>query len=334
MPITFLHNTKGKLENITSSAGTASQVGWWSSIAAGDFDNDGDIDYIVGNLGLNSFYRASDKYPVSIYAKDFDKNGSYDAVPTVCLPVSMTDTVRKEFPAQTRDDLVKQMVMFRNKFQNHKSFATSTFDKMFTKEEMKDALVLRANNFAHCFIRNNGNNKFEILPLPQPTQYSCINGMIVDDFDGDGNLDLLINGNDYGTEPSVGRYDGCNGILLKGDGKGGFKAQSILQSGIFIPGNGKSLVKLRGAKGEYLVAASQNRGRLKVFSLNKAIRSVSASAGDVSAIIKFNNGKMQKREFYGSSFLSQSARFVPLSTTISTIEFINEMGAVRTLPLK
>jgi hypothetical protein len=158
--------------------------------------------------------------------------------------------------------------------------------------------------------------------------------MIVDDFDGDGNLDLLINGNDYGTEPSVGRYDGCNGILLKGDGKGGFKAQSILQSGIFIPGNGKSLVKLRGAKGEYLVAASQNRGRLKVFSLNKAIHNVSVSAGDVSAIIKFNNGKMQRREFYGSSFLSQSARFVPLSTTIATIEFIDEMGAVRTLPLK
>ena len=334
MPVTFLHNQNGKFQNVTSSAGTSKEIGWWSSIAAGDFDNDGDIDYIVGNLGLNSFYRASDKYPVSIYAKDFDKNGSYDAVPTVYLPVSMTDTTRKEFPAQTRDDLVKQMVSFRNKFQNHKSFATATFDKMFTKEEMTDALVLRANNFAHCFIRNNGNGKFEMFPLPQPTQYSCINGMIADDFDGDGNLDLIINGNDYGTEPFVGRYDGCNGILLKGDGKGGFSPESILQSGIFIPGNGKSLVKLRGAKGQYLVAASQNRGRMKIFSLNKSFQMITAEPGDVSAIIRFTNGKEQKKEFYASSFLSQSARFIALSSGITSIELINEKGNLRLLPLK
>jgi hypothetical protein len=334
MPVTFLHNKNGKLQNITASTQTASQVGWWSSIVAGDFDNDGDIDYVVGNLGLNSFYCANDKYPVSIYAKDFDKNGSYDAVPTIYLRTSMTDTSRKEYPAQTRDDLVKQMVSFRNKFQNHKTYAAATFDKMFTKEEMKDALVLRANNFAHCFIRNLGNGKFEMIPLAQPTQYSCIDGMVADDFDGDGNLDLIINGNDYGTEPSVGRYDGCNGILLKGDGNGGFIAQSILQSGIFIPGNGKSLVKLRGTKGEYLVAASQNRGRIKVFSLNRSPRNVPAYPTDVSALVKFKNGKLQKREFYSSSFLSQSARFVPLSRTISSVEFINEKGTVRTLSLK
>jgi hypothetical protein len=334
MPITFFHNNKGKFVNATASSGISKEVGWWSSIVPGDFDNDGDIDYIVGNLGLNSFYRASDKYPVSIYAKDFDKNGIYDAVPTLYLPASMTDTTRKEFPAQTRDDLIKQMVMFRNKFQNHKSFATATFDKMFTVDEMKDALILRANNFAHALIRNLGNGKFEMVPLPPAAQYSCINGMVADDFDGDGNEDVLINGNDYGTEPSVGRYDGCNGLLLKGDGKGGFTPESILQSGIFIPGNGKSLVKLRGAKGQYLVAASQNRGVMKIFELNKSIQNISASPGEVSALIKLRNGKVQKKEFYGSSFLSQSARFISVSGAVSSIEFVNEKGTIRSVSLQ
>src|SRR5205823_6175214 len=120
MPVTFLKNDKGIFKNITPSTGIANQTGFWNSIAPGDYDNDGDIDYIVGNLGQNSYYRASPRYPAKIYTKDFDNNGAYDAIPSLYLPDN--EGVKKEFPAQTRDDLVKQMIGMRAKFQNYKSF--------------------------------------------------------------------------------------------------------------------------------------------------------------------------------------------------------------------
>ncbi len=330
MPLTFLKNENGIFKNISAATGISNQIGWWNSIAAGDFDNDGDIDYIAGNLGLNSFYKASVQYPVSIYAKDFDNNGSYDAFPSIFLSASQQDRQKKEFPVQTRDDIVKQMIGMRSKFQNYKSFATATIDQVFTPEQLKDALILKANNFNSCFIRNDGKGRFTLTPLPVAAQLSIINGITVDDFDGDGNLDVAINGNDYGTEVTVGRYDAFNGLLMKGDGKGDFAAQSILESGIFIPGNGKALVKLRSAKGNYLLAAGQNRGPLKIFELKRPVKFIALKPDDISAEIKYKNGKIQKREFYfGSSFLSQSGRFINVDTAIKALKITNSKGEER-----
>jgi hypothetical protein len=332
MPITFLKNDKGVFKNISAGTGINNEIGWWNTIVAGDFDNDGDIDYVAGNMGQNSFYRASDKYPVSIYAKDFDNNGSYDAFPTLWLPASQTDQNKKEFPAQTRDDIVKQMIGMRSKFQNYKSYAIAGIDQLLTKEQLKDALILKANNFKSCYLRNDGNNKFTLFPLPAQAQFSVLNGMIADDFDGDGNLDVLINGNDYGTEVSVGRYDALNGLLLKGDGKGGFSAQSILESGIYIPGNGKALVNLRSSDGKYLVAASQNRGPLKIFELKKNTPIISLQANDASALVSYKNGSSRKQEFYyGSSFLSQSSRFIHVDNTVLSVTIYDNKGGSRKL---
>ena len=145
-----------------------------------------------------------------------------------------------------------------------------------------------------------------------------------------GNLDVLINGNDYGTEVSVGRYDALNGLLLKGNGQGQFSALSILESGIFIPGNGKALVKLRGASGSYLMAASQNRGPLKVYTLKKKTSILNILPKDASAIIEFVNGKKRKEEFYfGNSFLSQSARFMSYNEQVKQITIIDQNGVSR-----
>ena len=335
MPIKFLKNEKGIFKDISITSGVNNKLGWWTSIVPGDFDNDGKTDYIVGNLGLNSFYRASEKYPVKIYSKDFDNNGSYDAMPSIFLPASQTDTVRREFPVHTRDDITKQMIMFRSKFQNYKTYATATFDKMFTPEEIKGALILEANDFANSYLKNMGNGKFEMRPLPTVAQYSCLNGMVAEDFDGDGNLDLLINGNDFSTEVSVGRYDACNGLFLKGNGKGGFAPLSILQSGWFVPGNEKALVKLRSSNGKCLIAASQNKGPLKVFELKRNIETIQLQSSDVSAIIKYKNGITQKREVgYGSSFLSQSGRFLNIDPNIVSVEIKDNKGNTREIKIQ
>ena len=161
-------------------------------------------------------------------------------------------------------------------------------------------------------------------PLPLVAQYSAINGMVTEDFDGDGNLDICMNTNDYGTDPSNGRYDALNGLILKGDGKGRFTPLSILQSGIFIPGNGKALVKLRNSSGKCLLAASQNKGPLKIFQLKASYKTISLNSLDVSAIISYKDGRHQKREIgYGSSFLSQSGRFLNIDDNVISIEIKN-----------
>src|SRR5678816_980877 len=159
-------------------------------------------------------YKASDQYPVSIYAKDFDNNGSYDAIPSLYLPVSMTDTTRKEFPAFGRDDIIKQMIGMRSKYQSYKTYAMTTMDSVLTQEQLEGAIVFHANNLKSSYISNNGNGKFSIKPLPTQAQLSMLCGMSTDDVDGDGNLDITINGNDYGTEVFTGRYDALNGLVL------------------------------------------------------------------------------------------------------------------------
>ena len=333
MSIVILKNEKGSLNDVSAASGIADKKGWWRSIAPGDFDNDGDIDYIVGNLGLNSFYQASSDYPVRMYAKDFDNNGSYDAVPAIFLPSSMEDKTKREYPVHVRDDMVKQMIGFRSKFQNYRSYALAGFDQMFTKDELKDAQQLTANDFSHCIIINEGDGKFKMSKLPSVTQISCINGMIADDFDQDGNADLLINGNDYGTEVSVGRYDACSGLFLRGDGKGGFSPMSILQSGIYIPGNGRALAKLTNKNGQCLVAATQNRGPLKLYLVKKDPIIIPVEKDDQAALVKFADGKVQKQEFNnGSSYLSQSGRFINLPANAVSCEILNGKGEKRIVP--
>lgn len=328
MPVTFLKNEHGIFKNVTVNTGVGEQLGWWNSIVAGDFDNDGKMDYVISNLGQNSFYRTSVEYPVHVYAKDFDKNGIYDMIPSLYLPDE--NGIMKEFPAQGRDDLLKQINAMRKKFPTYKSFAKAEMNQVLTEDERKDALILTANNFQTSLFHNEGNGKFTIKPLPAEAQFSAINGMVAEDFDGDGNLDLVMNTNDYGTEPNVGRYDALNGLYLRGDGKGNFDPLSILQSGIFIPGNGKALVKLESSNGKCLIAAGQNRGPLKIFELKKDIKTIRLEPSDVSALIKYKNGVTRKQEiYYGSSFLSESARFLNLDENVINIEITDDSGKKR-----
>ena len=332
MPLKFFKNDKGKFTDISATTGLNKELGWWTSIVSGDFDNDGDMDYIVGNLGKNSFYRASHDYPVNIYAKDFDKNGKLDIITTAYLPDEKG--IRREFPAQSRDDNVEQIPKLKKRFLAYKDFGRATITDIFSKEELNDALKLQANNFENSYIENLGNGKFKIKPLPAVAQFSCINGMVAEDFDLDGNLDIALVGNDYGTEVTTGRYDAFNGMVLKGNGNGNFQPLSILQSGLFVPGNAKAFVKLKSSAGNLLLAASQNRGPLKVFKLKKDASCISLNFNDVSAVITFKNGKKQTRENYGSSFLSESGKFIVVSDSMLSIEIKDNIGRKRLINLK
>ena len=335
MPVTFLKNENGKFKNVTAGSGIADKTGWWNSIVAGDFRHTGRTDYIVGNMGLNTLYQANDEYPAFVTAKDFDSNGYYDAVPSIFLPDVNANGQKKEYPALGRDDMIKEMISIKRRFPTYRSFATATMDSIITPDMRKGAIRLKATEFRSCYLRNDGNGKFTMIPLPLQAQFSVVNAMIADDFDGDGNLDVLINGNDFGTEVTVGRYDALNGLLFKGDGKGNFQPRSILQSGIYIPSDGKALVKLEGVNGKYLVAASQNKNILKLFELRKKPTVTRLNSDDVNAVIRYKNGTVEKKEFYyGTSFLSQSSRFIITNDNVNNIAVTNSKGETRTLDLK
>lgn len=330
MPVTFLKNDHGVFKNITPASGIADKTGWWNSIVAGDFEHNGRTDYIIGNTGLNTFFKASDQYPMYITAKDFDNNGTYDAFPSMYLRDQ--NGKMKEFPVQNRDDIVKQMISMRAKFQSYKAFAKATMDEVITPEMREGALRLSVNTLESVYLHNEGNGKFTMKALPMQAQISQISGMVADDFYGDGNMDVVMSGNDYGTDVTIGRYDAFNGLLLKGDGKGNFAPQSILQSGIYILGDAKALVRLSGPGNKYLLAASQRNDAMKMFELKRPLRIIKLQPLDSYAIIKYKNGKTTREEFYyGESFLSQSGRFMKLDDLMSSVTIYDEFGHGRSV---
>ena len=332
MPVTFLKNENGKFKNVTQNSGVGNKAGWWNSIVSGDFRHTGKTDYILGNVGLNTLYQVSEEYPVFITAKDFDKTGGYVPITSLFLP-GMTGELQ-EFPAEGRDDIFERIPSLRKRYSTYHPFAAATMKEIFPESITKDAQRLKATMLQSCFLRNEGNGKFTMIPLPKEAQVSVVNGMVADDFDGDGNLDVLLNGNDFGTEVSIGRFDALNGLLLKGNGQGEFIPLSILQSGIYIPGNGKALIKLLSGKGSYLVAASQYKDALKIFELNRSVNTLRVNSSDQYALIKYKNGTTEKKEFYyGNSFLSQSARFMELTENMTSVTIMTNKGESRSVRL-
>ncbi|MEY4541456.1 MAG: hypothetical protein RLZZ306_3213, partial [Bacteroidota bacterium] len=330
MPITLLKNNQGKSFVSNSIESLKNKIGFWNSLSAGDFDNDGDIDYIAGNLGTNTLNRASDEYPVTVYAKDFNNDGNFDAIPTVFYQDK--EGKRKEVTFHGRDDLSKQMNTIRKKFDNYQKFALVGIYDILTAEELKDALVLKANYLYTSYIKNIGEGKFEISPLPMQAQTAPVNGMLVEDFDDDGNLDVLMVGNDFGNEVSVGRLDAFNGLLLKGDGSGKFSPATVSQSAFCVSGDAKGLVRVTNSQGNPVIMASQNRSDLKSFSGLKSFITQPLKTNDAVVFEKLKNGKTRKVEIgYGTSFLSQSSRSILLSPNVKSMEVVDFQGKRRAL---
>ena len=325
MPVRFFKNNNGKFVDHTPSSGLQDKKGWWGSLAAGDFDNDGDIDYVAGNIGLNSFFRASTSEPVSIYAADFNKDNFYDAIPSIFLPDERG--VRKEFPVHARDEMVQQIVGIRKKYNRYVDYAKATIHEIIP--EATNAFKLQVNYLANSVIENKGNGKFDLVPLPAVAQLAPIYGMGIQDINEDGNLDLLISGNDHGNEIVNGHYDALNGLVLLGDGQKNFKPLTIQESGLFIPGDGKGLVQLVVGK-RYTLAATQNKGLLKMFALEKKYPVIRLNSDDIKAIVHLKNGKRRLQEIYhGDAFISHSARLLLVNGSVAKVEVINTKGVKR-----
>lgn len=327
MPIQFFKNDLSKLTRITTDLDN--QKGLWNSIAAGDFDNDGDMDYVVGNLGLNNMYHASPEKPVKVFAKDLDNNGSIEAL--TFYHSKMADGTENLVPMHFWDELNQQSPRFRKQFSRYKQFGKVSMETFLSKEDMEGALLLEVNNSKSSYIENLGNGKFTLSPLPLLAQMSPVNGMLVHDINADGNRDIIMVGNDFGNEVFIGRHDAQNGLILLGDGNGGFTACSTDKSGFYVPGDAKALVRL--AKGNnHLLIASQNRGRLSVFGSNESTETsmLYPEKLDTYAILYFDGNMTQRIEFYyGSGYLSQASRSVKIPKGVVEVIIYNSVGTSR-----
>ncbi|MEO6233328.1 MAG: VCBS repeat-containing protein [Ferruginibacter sp.] len=333
MPITFLKNTGKAFVDVTKTTGISKHTGWWNSLTAGDFDNDGDIDYIAGNLGLNSNYKASPTQPMTILAKDLDQNGSLDAM--VFCYMKAEDGTMKPFPMHTKDDLAGQLLSIRKKYPTYKSFGAVTMDDLWGKKEKENAIILEATDLQTNYIENLGNGKFSIKPLPSAAQSAPVYGMLAEDLDNDGNLDVMMVGNDYGMEPYSGRHDAFTGLFLKGNGKGELTAMPVPGTGFFVDGDAKGLTKLHTAKNEDIIIATQNQDSLLVFDkilTDKNTRWISLQPGDAYAELLYKDGRKQRIEFYyGGTYLSQSTRKIKLDKAVTKITVTNFQGKKRVL---
>jgi len=238
--------------------------GFWNTISGADLDGDGDTDYVVGNFGLNNVLRPSNERPFRVYAKDFDNNESYDFIPTTYFlnPKQKWE----ETPYHVKGDLIKEMNSYRKQFLYYRDYAVAPLTKIINPNMMKNALIKEVNTFSSVILINDGNKKFTVKDLPKEAQMSPVFGIVPDDFDQDGNIDLLFQGNNYGVELSMGRMDAGLGGLFLNKGNLNLAYQSPLLSGFVASGEFRSLTTLF-RKGRTNLASSQVDGPLEFYAL-------------------------------------------------------------------
>jgi hypothetical protein len=258
-PVTYWHNTGKKLENLTDQAGLAGRTGWWSALAVADVDGDGRPDIIAGNTGLNTKYHASAAEPTVLFAGDFDGSGKEQLI-----EAQYEDG--KLCPVRGRSKLAYAFPWLPKKYPTYAAYSTATVEDIFGADHLARVRKLAATELASGIFLNRGNGTFEFQALPRYAQLAPINAIIARDLDGDGKLDLFCAGNNFGPEPNTGRFDGSLGVLLKGDGRGGFTPLFPAQSGIAIPGcvRAAAAVLLDGSKSP-AIAVARSDGPVLLF---------------------------------------------------------------------
>lgn len=325
MNLTFFKNHQGRTLAKQDIPSLRSTAGWWNSLAGADFDNDGDTDYIAGNLGRNTIFQASENEPVCLYASDYDGNGSLD--PVLCRYIE-----GREYPTHPRETLTEQIPPLRRMLSRYSIYGNATFSDIFSSSQLKDALIFRSTLLSTVYIENDGGRTFTLKALPVRAQLAPVFGIMATDADLDGNLDVVLAGNSHAAEPLTGHYDAGTGALLLGDGDGNFKTVEPVRSGFFVNGDAKALAEVKLKNNGRLVLVTQNRDTLKAFRLggDESYANVPVADNDVYAVIALANGKKRKHEiYYGEGYLSSSTRDIAVAPGIVAVTVHSTTGNFR-----
>ena len=259
MPVTILKNIKGTF-NVENKSELPVSNGWWKCMQPADVDGDGDMDFVLGNLGINHNIKASENEPVELYVNDFDGNGTTEQVIT-CFRQG------KSCPAILKSDLQKQIPSIKQKFLKFSDYAKASITDLFSSSQMEGQTVRMVNNTQSSFLINEGKGKFTLKALPQETQVSPINSIQTIDYNKDGNLDILLVGNFFDNIPELGRYDANYGIILAGKGKGNYNVQTSKQTGFFTKGQVRKMRVINGLEGKKEVILVKNNEKAQVFGV-------------------------------------------------------------------
>lgn len=261
MPVKIFVNDKGMLVDRTTECGLGETNGWWNAIEVADLDNDGDLDFVVGNHGENSRFKASAERPVSMYVNDFDQNGTVEQI--IC-----GYSGDRSYPLSLRHDLVKQIPSLKKKYLKYENFKDQTIDDIFTAEQLKNAAKLDVYELLTSVLINDGSGKFSVKHLPRQAQLSPTYGIEIMDINDDGIKDILLGGNLFEAKPEAGRYDASYGTVLQGDGKGNFKAILSGTSGFKMHGAVRDIITIK-AGGSDLIIVSRNNDSILTFKKNQ-----------------------------------------------------------------
>lgn len=252
MPIKVFEWINGQFTESTDKYFAAVKNGWWNRLCIADLDKDGDMDIVAANWGNNSQLHASEKEPMTMYYADFDNNGYID--PLLCYFIN-----DKSYPMASRDEITDQIVSLRQRFPTYDSYSEATIENILTAEQMAIANKLTVEELSTCWFENK-NGKMIPHMLPVEAGNTPVYAIMTDDFNNDGNIDILLGGNVDQVRIRIGRMDASFGVLLAGDGKGGFKYVPQLQSGLNIKGCVKDFLKINSTgKTKKLIAGINNQ---------------------------------------------------------------------------
>ncbi|MBL7873494.1 MAG: VCBS repeat-containing protein [Cyclobacteriaceae bacterium] len=255
MPIRIFLQEEGKFLDKTEAWGLKDTHGWYHSLSMGDFDKDGLLDIVAGNHGLNSRFKATASEPVSLYLNDFDQNGTMEQITT-----RFDNGV--SYPLVLRHDLISQIPMLKKKYLHFSDYKGKTIEDIFSPDQISQSIKLNAYTFETA-VWLNREGTFVKANLPIEAQFAPVYSILTDDFNQDGNLDLILGGNLYRAKPETGIYDGSYGLLLTGDGHGTFKYEPATRSGLLIKGEVRSLKQIKH-KDIKLVLVGKNNDKLEL----------------------------------------------------------------------
>lgn len=260
-PISIFSFEGGKYVDKTSSYGLEKTSGWWKCLSLADIDGDGDLDIFAGNIGLNNRLRTSIDQPVTLVTNDFDKNGSLD--PIMCFYYN-----GKEYPYAGRDVIIAQIPRLKKKFLRYTPYASATLEDIFTKEELEGSKYLKANTFMNTLFIND-NKKFKSVNIPYQAQLSPVFDIIIDDFNQDGKLDMLLAGNFLYSETETGEMDAGNGTLLLQNEDGTFRYVPNREHGFWAQNEARELKMINLANGSRAIVTGNNNGPIEIQTLKE-----------------------------------------------------------------
>jgi len=263
MGIQLFVNEKGRLS--LRKTEMYNRKGWIRTLAAADLDGDGDQDIIAGNYGRNGFFHASEKEPLRVYAKDYDGNGLQDLILSQYRP-SRPHGPMQEYPVALRDAMAEELPQVRRFFGNYNAYSKATTADLLNQFNRKDEYRAEVSQLESGWWENRGGLSFVFHAFPAEAQLAPLRGICCVDLNKDGKLDIVLSGNDYGAATIPGRMDAFYGLVIMGDGKGGFRSLSLRQSGLFLDGDGRMVLPLVAGKKKALVF-SMNQGPMKIYAL-------------------------------------------------------------------